>query len=598
MVMAKEGFPDQRLPPGFRFHPTDEELLLYFLKRRICRRRILTDVIGETDVYKWDPDDLPELSKLKTGDRQWFFFSPMDRKYPNGRRTNRATKHGYWKTTGKDRTVTCNSRDVGVKKTLVFYKGRAPTGERTDWVMHEYTLGEMELSRCQSAQDYYALYKVFKKSGPGPKNGEQYGAPFNEEDWADDECFGTNLPVEQEKSRKNVNDVGLINDPKPNDVLRDLPPLIDGLEEFLKYIADEPSLTELLPVDNSYVDKLVGNEDTANALLDHSAGEVYLPVQTATLFSVPPLHNEQANFDPIHSWTLQPQLHEATEVTSAPVVEEDFLEDFLEMNDLDGSEFSVNQNLDKPVENCGSQQVVDFDGLNEFELYQDAAMFLHDMGAIGVSQGAEQATNHVANGIINPTEASQMINQQLYLNEGNEFNHQLWSHDLRWCSTVNPTEASQSANLPLTSGMVYGNHFEDHPVGANLNQNNIQDDATNSSFSSALWVFMESIPATPASDAESALVNKAFERMSSFKRLRLNARNVKVASGNTSATSTRSGKSKNGLYRLFCFSLIGVLCAILWMFVHRSLIVVGRKSCHYFGIFMKSRESNIIVYYK
>lgn len=34
-------------------------------------------------------------------------------------------------------------------------------------------------------QNYYAIYKVFKKSGPGPKNGEQYGAPFIEEDWAD-----------------------------------------------------------------------------------------------------------------------------------------------------------------------------------------------------------------------------------------------------------------------------------------------------------------------------------------------------------------------------------------------------------------------------
>lgn len=575
--MAKEGLPDQRLPPGFRFHPTDEELVLYYLKRKICRRRILTDVIGETDVYKWDPDDLPELSKLKTGDRQWFFFSPRDRKYPNSGRTNRATKHGYWKATGKDRTITCNSRDVGVKKTLVFYKGRAPTGERTDWVMHEYTMDEMELSRCQSAQDYYALYKVFKKSGPGPKNGEQYGAPFNEEDWADDECVGTNLHVEQEKSGKNVNDVGLIDDPKPNDVL---PPPIDGLEEFLKHIADEPSLTELLPIDNSYVDKLVGNEDTASVLLDHSAGEVYLPVQTATLFSVPPLHNEQANFDPIHSGILQPQLHEATEVTSAPVsernhkvVEEDFLEDFLEMNDLDGPELSVNQNFDKAVENLGSQQFVDFDGLNEFELYQDAAMFLHDMGAIGVGQGAEQAANHVANGIINPLSTDfgdQMINnQQSYLNEGNEFNHQLWSHDLR-CSTVNPTEASQNANLPLTSGVVYGNHLENHPVGANLNQNNIQDDATNSSFSSALWAFMESIPATPASAAESVLVNKAFERMSSFRRLRLNARNVKVASGNTSATSRRSGKSKNGLYRLFCFSLLGMLCAILWIFIGAS----------------------------
>lgn len=27
---------------------------------------------------------------------------------------------------------------------------------------------------------------MFKKSGPGPKNGEQYGAPFREEDWEED----------------------------------------------------------------------------------------------------------------------------------------------------------------------------------------------------------------------------------------------------------------------------------------------------------------------------------------------------------------------------------------------------------------------------
>lgn len=33
------------------------------------------------------------------------------------------------------------------------------------------------------------LCKVFHKSGPGPKNGAQYGAPFKEEDWDDDEDF-------------------------------------------------------------------------------------------------------------------------------------------------------------------------------------------------------------------------------------------------------------------------------------------------------------------------------------------------------------------------------------------------------------------------
>lgn len=36
-------------------------------------------------------------------------------------------------------------------------------------------------------QDSYALYKVFRKSGPGPRNGEQYGAPFREEEWDNDD---------------------------------------------------------------------------------------------------------------------------------------------------------------------------------------------------------------------------------------------------------------------------------------------------------------------------------------------------------------------------------------------------------------------------
>lgn len=50
---------DQVWPPGFRFHPTDEELVLYYLKRKICGRTLKLDIIRETDVYKWDPEELP-----------------------------------------------------------------------------------------------------------------------------------------------------------------------------------------------------------------------------------------------------------------------------------------------------------------------------------------------------------------------------------------------------------------------------------------------------------------------------------------------------------------------------------------------------------
>ncbi|GAB2277679.1 hypothetical protein Dimus_012384 [Dionaea muscipula] len=154
------------LPPGFRFHPTDEELVAYYLKRKINRYKIDLDVIPEVDLYKCEPWELPSKSLLPSKDPEWYFFSPRDRKYPNGSRTNRATKAGYWKATGKDRKVNSQMRTVGTKKTLVYYRGRAPHGSRTDWVMHEYRLDERECHEDATSglQDAYALCRVFKKT--------------------------------------------------------------------------------------------------------------------------------------------------------------------------------------------------------------------------------------------------------------------------------------------------------------------------------------------------------------------------------------------------------------------------------------------------
>ncbi|XP_010528600.1 PREDICTED: NAC domain-containing protein 86 isoform X2 [Tarenaya hassleriana] len=161
------------LPPGFRFHPTDEELVAYYLKRKINGRKIELEIIPEVDLYKCEPWDLPGKSLLPSKDLEWYFFSPRDRKYPNGSRTNRATKAGYWKATGKDRKVSSQSRSVGTKKTLVYYGGRAPHGSRTDWVMHEYRLDEHECESKSGLQDAYALCRVFKKNAVSPKVEEQ-----------------------------------------------------------------------------------------------------------------------------------------------------------------------------------------------------------------------------------------------------------------------------------------------------------------------------------------------------------------------------------------------------------------------------------------
>nr|AZZ85866.1 transcription factor SNAC1 [Bambusa emeiensis] len=128
------------LPPGFRFHPTDDELVEHYLCRKAAGQRLPVPIIAEVDLYKFDPWDLPERALF--GAREWYFFTPRDRKYPNGSRPNRAAGNGYWKATGADKPVAPRGRTLGIKKALVFYAGKAPRGVKTDWIMHEYRLAD------------------------------------------------------------------------------------------------------------------------------------------------------------------------------------------------------------------------------------------------------------------------------------------------------------------------------------------------------------------------------------------------------------------------------------------------------------------------
>uniref|UniRef100_A0A0E0DIG8 NAC domain-containing protein n=1 Tax=Oryza meridionalis TaxID=40149 RepID=A0A0E0DIG8_9ORYZ len=141
---------EANLPPGFRFHPRDEELVVDYLYQKLSGGGgefyggvAMVDV----DLNKCEPWELPDAARV--GATEWYFFSLHDRKYATGQRTNRATRSGYWKATGKDRAIVTRRRAaageavaggevVGMRKTLVFYQGRAPRGTKTEWVMHEF----------------------------------------------------------------------------------------------------------------------------------------------------------------------------------------------------------------------------------------------------------------------------------------------------------------------------------------------------------------------------------------------------------------------------------------------------------------------------
>ncbi|KAJ9179938.1 hypothetical protein P3X46_008248 [Hevea brasiliensis] len=153
------------LPPGFRFHPTDEEIITHYLTEKVINSGFSACAIGEVDLNKCEPWDLPK--KAKMGEKEWYFFCQRDRKYPTGMRTNRATEAGYWKATGKDREIYKGKNClVGMKKTLVFYRGRAPKGEKTNWVMHEYRLeGKFSYYNLPKAsKDEWVVCRVFHKS--------------------------------------------------------------------------------------------------------------------------------------------------------------------------------------------------------------------------------------------------------------------------------------------------------------------------------------------------------------------------------------------------------------------------------------------------
>lgn len=177
------------MPPGYRFYPTEEELISFYLHNKLeGEREDMNRVIPVVDIYDYNPSQLPRnklliflffsffhqdstieegashvflgfLYRVKhvyvnifygfaeiSGEaslrdtEQWFFFIPRQESEARGGRPKRLTTTGYWKATGSPNHVySSDNRIIGIKRTMVFYSGRAPNGAKTDWKMNEYT---------------------------------------------------------------------------------------------------------------------------------------------------------------------------------------------------------------------------------------------------------------------------------------------------------------------------------------------------------------------------------------------------------------------------------------------------------------------------
>ncbi|KAK4838595.1 hypothetical protein QYF36_014959 [Acer negundo] len=169
-----------RLPPGFRFQPTDEELVFQYLKCKIFSCPLPATVIPHINICRYDPWDLPAGNM----EQERYFFCNNEAKYQNGNRINRTTASGYWKATGVDRQIVSSSsrnnnynQMVGMKKTLVFYRGKPPHESRTDWIMHEYRLvNAAGTTRSNSnLMENWVICRIFLKKRSMREDGDHNG---------------------------------------------------------------------------------------------------------------------------------------------------------------------------------------------------------------------------------------------------------------------------------------------------------------------------------------------------------------------------------------------------------------------------------------
>ncbi|PPD88284.1 hypothetical protein GOBAR_DD14778 [Gossypium barbadense] len=173
-----EGKPDWLgLPAGVKFDPTDQELIEHLeakveakdMKSHPLIDEFIPTIEGEDGICYTHPEKLPGVT---TDGLSRHFFHRPSKAYTTGTRKRRKIQtecdlqggETRWHKTGKTRPVMVNGKQKGCKKILVLYtnfgKNRKP--EKTNWVMHQYHLGQHE----EEKEGELVVSKIFYQTQP------------------------------------------------------------------------------------------------------------------------------------------------------------------------------------------------------------------------------------------------------------------------------------------------------------------------------------------------------------------------------------------------------------------------------------------------
>ncbi|GMI86268.1 VND-interacting 2, NAC domain containing protein 83 [Hibiscus trionum] len=158
-----------KMPIGYRFHPTDEELVVHYLKRKAFNLPLPASVIPEFDVLQTDPWNLPGDVKENK-----YVFS---KRYGNdsNNKCKRVAGRGYWKPIGKEKPILASgtSQVIGMRKALVFCERKPSNETKTRWLLHQFRLVDSAetLYPTQMFKREWLVFKVIQRERRGKKHG-------------------------------------------------------------------------------------------------------------------------------------------------------------------------------------------------------------------------------------------------------------------------------------------------------------------------------------------------------------------------------------------------------------------------------------------
>ncbi|KAE8707664.1 hypothetical protein F3Y22_tig00110378pilonHSYRG00125 [Hibiscus syriacus] len=158
-----------KMPIGYRFHPTDEELVVHYLKRKALNLPLPASVIPEFDVLQTNPWSLPGDVKENKYFFSWRYGNDSNNK------CKRVAGCGYWKPIGKEKPILASGTHqvIGMRKALVFFEKKRSNESKTRWLLHQIRLSASAgtLFPTQMFEGEWLVFKVIQRKRKAKRHG-------------------------------------------------------------------------------------------------------------------------------------------------------------------------------------------------------------------------------------------------------------------------------------------------------------------------------------------------------------------------------------------------------------------------------------------